>query len=252
MIRYLLLYLITFAGLVLAAIYPELSILALIATAALLFGTLVRWRRDERPFRDLGFPADPGWWKTLLLSTAAGIVTAVFITGFLAVTGLISIDWRFEPGALKPSLFFYTFIYTALIAASEEIIFRGVFFQLFSSRYRLAAAAVFSALLWAIFHLPAMSGDQVPVVGILLGLISFTASGIFLALLVGSSGLLWIPIGIHYGYNLGSSMLGAVFSAEITGIPFVTGSPGWVPETGAAGAAIFSTIAIILWFIRRN
>ena len=44
-----------------------------------------------------------------------------------------------------------------------------------------------------------------------------------------------MPIGIHYGYNLAFRAFGALFSAEISGPPYLAGASGWFPETGIIG-----------------
>jgi hypothetical protein len=98
-----------------------------------------------------------------------------------------------------------------------------------------------------------MVGDHVPGALVVLGMGSFTAFGIGLALasvIVG--GTLWVAMGIHYGYNLGSSLLGATFSLEIAGDPVVIGSSDWVPETGLIGVAVWTAFALLLLALYRE
>ena len=95
-----------------------------------------------------------------------------------------------------------------------------------------------------------MAADNTLAYQLAIGLLTFTAFGTALALAaVLAGGSLWVPIGVHYGYNLAFSTLGVFFSPEISGAPFLTGAPGWFPETGILGLIVWSLIAAIL-FVR--
>lgn len=247
MMRYLGLYVVAFAGLLAGTYVPDLSILTPLSTAVLLFGAIGLWLLDKRPFRDLGFPKRSRWLTQLVVSIAVGLALAILFAVILVVSGQATVSPGQPIGGRLPQLLFSTFVFTALIAASEEILFRGCYFQVIRGRYTLFIGSIFSALLWAISHIPAMAGDGVPGALILLGMVTFTAFGVALSLSsVVAGGSLWVPIGLHYGYNLGSSSLGAMFSLEIVGAPVITGSSGWVPETGLLGAAVGMVIALIL------
>lgn len=247
MIRYLALYVIAFAGSVAGTYVPTLSFLSPLSLAVLLFGAIGLWLFDKRPFRDLGFPKSARWPHQLGLSIATGLAIVILFVVILVVSGEVTISPGQPLGGRLPQLVFFTFVFTALIAASEEIIFRGSYFQVIRGRYTLLIGAFTSALLWAIFHLPAMVGHGVPGAPIVLGMVTFTAFGLVLVLssLI-AGGSLWVPIGIHYGYNLGYSILGAIFSLEIVGAPILTGSSGWVPETGLIGVFVWVALALLL------
>jgi hypothetical protein len=70
--------------------------------------------------------------------------------------------------------------------------------------------------------------------------------------LASSPGRLWLAIGLHYGYNLGFSALGALFSTELLVSPLLAGYPGWMPETGLLGAAAFLALAAAYWQVAKN
>ena len=188
----------------------------------------------------------------LLALTTSGVAIVLLFVLLFSLSGLVAIDWRLEPASIQASLFVNTFIYTALIATSEEAILRGIFLQIFLACKRMVQAAVFWALLWAVFHLPSQAGDQEPLWGMALGLTSFIAAGTLLGLVAAGSSFLWIPIGLHYGYNLGFSLLRAAYTLEVTGPPFLTGVAGWISETGLIGAGVWTIVALIIWSLFRN
>jgi membrane protease YdiL (CAAX protease family) len=246
--RYLGLYIVALAGSIAGANLSGLSFLTPLSLAILLFGTLGLWRLDNRPFRALGFPKAARWPLQLVLSALAGIGMVLLFLAIILVTNSATITAKGEINGSLPPLIFRTFVWTALIAASEELIYRGVYFQVLSGRATVAIGAISSAALWAVSHLPGMAADDVLIYQMILGMLTFTAFGIALAfatVLAGSS--LWVPIGIHYGYNMAFSTFGALFSAELTGPPYLTGAPGWSPETGIVGVGVWTIVAAILF-----
>ena len=172
----------------------------------------------------------------------------LLILAIILATNSATITAKGELSSSLPPLIFRTFVWTALIAASEEIIFRGGYFQVLSGRATIVVGAISSAVLWAISHLPGMAADDILIYQMVLGLLTFTAFGTALAFAsVSAGGSLWVPIGIHYGYNLAFSTFGVLFSAEITGPPYLAGAPGWSPETGIVGVIVWTIVAVILF-----
>ena len=113
----------------------------------MLFGSIGLWRLDVRPFRDLGFPKGARWLPQLALSTLAGIGIVLLFFVIAMLTRSVTVTTKQELAASLPPLLFRTFVYTALIAASEEIIFRGAYFQVLRGRYAMITAAIASAAL---------------------------------------------------------------------------------------------------------
>jgi len=248
MIRYIGLYILAFAGLTAGASFSNLSFLTPLSLAILLFGSIGLWRLDGRSFRDLGFQKGARWLPQLALSTLAGIGIVLLFIVVAVLTRSASIAAKQELSASLAPLIFKTFVYTGLIAASEELIFRGVFFQVFRERTTMIVAVVVPAALWAVFHLPGMAADGVLTYQLIVGLLTFSAFGATLAFAAMlASGSLWLPIGVHYGYNLAFSFIGAFFSTELSGAPFLTGGSGWFPETGIIGLIVWAIAAVFLY-----
>jgi CAAX protease family protein len=97
----------------------------------------------------------------------------------------------------------------ALAAAiGEEIVFRGAVFRLIDERFGTTAALVFSAALFALLHLLNAGATLQSTVAIAL------ESGVLLAVAFVSARTLWLPIGIHFGWNFTE---GSVFGAAVSG-----------------------------------
>lgn len=251
--RYLIVYLFALAGLSVAARLPVLTVLTPLSMTLLLAGAIIFWLLQEHPFRALGFPRTVSWLKQLAASTVAGIAIALLFAAILIGSGLVTINPGISSGIDPLPLLIFTVVWTALIAVSEELIFRGVYFQKFRERYSIMVAALLSAALWSIFHLPSMAADGLPTADMLFGFLTFVAFGVALALSAQlGGGSLWVPIGIHYGYNFGFSLLGAMLSFENSGPPLLTGSPGWVPETGLIGLIVWSILALGIFGLCRR
>ena len=247
MVRYSLLFIFALVGLASGSLVSGASLLTPLSLALLLIGSLLLWRREGSSFRGLGFHPSSRWPLQLLgaMAIGAGIVALFSLT--LAWSGALSLAARDGLDERLPQLLLQVFILTALVAVSEELIFRGVYFQKLRLSFHFWIGVIGSTALWALIHLPAMAGDGVPLGGILLGLLTFLGFGVFLSLaMVIAGGSLWVPIGIHYGYNLAFSALGAFYSVEIVGQPIITGYPGWAPETGAVGALVWLGLAFLL------
>lgn len=254
MFPFLALYVLALAGLSAAAAVPSLGFLSPLSLAVLLFGSIGLWRMENRPFRELGFPKSARWPLQLLISFGVGIVIVLVLVGILLLTGLVDVEPKESAEISIRQIVQFALIVPALIAASEEIVFRGCYFRVIGRRYILMVGILASATLWAFTHVPAMAGDGVSPLGIVFGMATFISWGTALSLsflIYGRS--LWVPIGLHYGYNLAFSLLGALFLTDVLGAPLLTGSSGWVPETGVIGFVAWAGLALLaLWLARRR
>jgi membrane protease YdiL (CAAX protease family) len=247
MSRYLALYAVALTVLVAGAAVPALAFFTPFGLGILFLGALTLWRLDGRLFADIGFPDAARWPWQLGAGVAAGLLLTALLTAALVLTGLATLGPGRAAGANLQPLILFAFVWPALIAASEEIVFRGCYYQVIYERFNLFAGAAVSAALWAAFHLPALASDGVPPLLMALGLLSFVAfgSGLSLAFVLAGASL-WLPIGIHYGYNLGFSLIGALFTVEIADAPVLTGAAGWVPETGIVGVIGLALFAAVM------
>jgi membrane protease YdiL (CAAX protease family) len=123
-------------------------------------------------------------------------------------------------------------------AMAEEVAFRGYPFQRLVDAAGGTAAIVFSSALFGVVHLRNPHAS-------VFSLINTIVFGVLLAIAYLRTQALWLPWGLHFGWNL---TLGFVFGLPVSGIPqfavVVRGTadgPGWLTggaygiEGGAAG-----------------
>jgi uncharacterized protein len=138
-----------------------------------------------------------------------------------------------------------------LAAVFEEIIMRGYIFALLEATWGGLAAIVGSALIFSAFHL--IKHPRMPLI--------FALNAIFFGLITGYArfltGTLWVPIGLHFGWNLA---MGPIFGLPCSGRTYDGGivccavdGPEWVtgglysPDAGLLGTAalIIATATLI-------
>ena len=125
------------------------------------------------------------------------------VVGVLALMGVyridsVNIDWV---GLL---LSFSAF---SIVAVCEEVLFRGILFRMIDERYGALLAFIISSLTFGAVHL--MTVDFWTAMAI------SAEAGFMLAAAYKFRNNLWIPIGIHWGWNF---TLGPVFGVGVSGI----------------------------------
>lgn len=118
----------------------------------------------------------------------------------------------------------------ALLAAiGEEVVFRGAVFRIVEERWGTSVALAVSAVLFGALHACNEGATIAGIVGVAL------EAGVLLGIAYSLTRRLWLPIGIHLGWNFAE---GGIFGAAVSGgasaglLHFtLTGSPLW---TGAA------------------
>jgi membrane protease YdiL (CAAX protease family) len=144
-----------------------------------------------------------------------------------------------------------------LAGVGEELLFRGIVFRLFEEMFGSFAALLVSALFFGAVHLANQGAT----------LTSGAAIAIEAGLLLGAaymwSRTLWLPIGLHFGWNFAES---AIFGSVVSGIAFkgvlhttltgpelLTGGK-FGPEASvvAVGLCAAAALAIALRAVRRG
>jgi membrane protease YdiL (CAAX protease family) len=175
-----------------------------------------------------------------------GIVIPFLLLAILSSAGFV--ERALETGMHRPNLWqiLRTILLPMLIVCSEEIAFRGYFFQRLSMRYGVIVGAIGSAALWGIMHIPGMASDGGPSYSIAMGTLTFISWGVALSCVFEIYGAsLWAPIGIHYGYNLGFSIVGLAVGIDAIGPAVMIGHGRWIPETGLVGFVCWTAIALL-------
>jgi len=222
---------------VLAVAFPSLAWLSPLTFVLLLpLGAIWIWRRDGRAFADLGYRLSAGWLRRLAAGLVFGLVIPVLFTVVPVLGGWITVAPRTEsPGDFVLYLLL-TMLKMFFIVGIEELVFRGFFIQTLGRKIPLAPAVILASLLWATGHIASMAASGIPAGQIAIGMITFIFWGVALSmgfLKTGKS--LWLPYGIHFGINIGSSLLGWFLITTPNAPQWWMGHPSFMPETGWIG-----------------
>ncbi len=148
---------------------------------------------DRRPLTDIGLESGRrSGWNFLIGVVFSGIAAATMLAApLLAGTGHIVA--RQNSAFTWPTLGFYL-VSLLLAAAGEEMIFRGYAFQLLVEKIGPFATVLPVGVVFGLAH---SSNPNVTLIGVL--------NTILWGILLGYSFLrsrdLWLPIGLHYGWN---------------------------------------------------
>ena len=106
--------------------------------------------------------------------------------------------------------------------AAEEVLFRGLLFQILGIRWGLKPAVLISAVLFALLHIFNMNIN-------LLAFTNLALFGVFAALYAVREGSLWGVFALHSAWNWAQSNL---FGMEVSGLPTRLGALINMEETG--------------------
>ncbi|QVQ53967.1 CPBP family intramembrane metalloprotease [Spiractinospora alimapuensis] len=150
------------------------------------------------------------------------------------------------------------FGFMAAAAVTEEVLFRGVLLRLIEERVGTWIALLTTAVLFGAWHLPNPNASLWGALVVTLG------GGTMLAAAYVATRSLWLPIGLHFGWNFAAA---AIFSTEVSGndtaqglLDASTSGPTLVsggefgPEASAYSIVcpMIATVALLWWARRRG
>ncbi|KOT40703.1 CAAX protease [Streptomyces caelestis] len=226
--------------------------LALGGLTAVLAVLVYRWvvgRTERRPVTELDPDgAAPALGRGTLIGVVmfGMVVTNLFTAGDYEVHGLGS-----------PSGAVGLFGFMAAAAVTEELLFRGVLFRIVEEYLGTWIALALTALLFGLAHLPNPDATAWGAFAI-----AIEAGGMLAAAYVATRNL-WVPIGVHFGWNFAA---GGVFSTVVSGndteqglLDSTTSGNEWItggdfgPE-GSVYSVLFGVLLTIafLWLAHRR
>lgn len=240
---------------------PEADIL-LWQTVSLISVTLSvyiarRWL-DKRSFASLGLRISPRMWKDILVGflitfPMMGLIYLLeWALGWLHFEGFA---WQFDPWGvvLRGTLAF--FVLFVLVAWGEELLSRGYHLQTLESGLNTFWAVLLSSAVFGVAHLGNPNATWVSALGILL-------AGLFLSWGYLSTRQLWLPMGLHLGWNF---FEGVGFGFPVSGLDIypltritVSGPELWTggafgPEAGLIVIpALILGSGLIWWYASRE
>ncbi len=168
-----------------------------------------------------------------------GFAMIAIVLAALWAGGLASVDIRaaFPTGLILGATALGLFLNTVF----QEVMFRGFIFRAILQHYSIVTSIIVSSVLFVAIH-GAIIGEPWPMAGI--GLLNLFAAGIMLSLAYLRTKSLWLPIGLHFGWNFAQASLGLAVTGQviqdrqslfaINGAPIITGGPFGI-EGGLAG-----------------
>ncbi|MFH9197259.1 lysostaphin resistance A-like protein [Streptomyces anulatus] len=216
--------------------------------AVLVYGWVVR-RTEHRPSTEVareGAEAAIGRGMLIGVAMFGAVIANIFVNAHYEINGLGSVT-----GAVG------LFGFMAAAAVTEELIFRGVLFRIIEERAGTWIALALTGVLFGASHLLNPNASLWGAFAIAI------EAGAMLAAAYAATRNLWLPIGLHFGWNFAAA---GIFSVEVSGnntpqglLDTVTSGPTWVtggdfgPE-GSVYAVLFGALLTIgfLWLAHRR
>lgn len=217
-----------------------------------------RWL-DKRSFKSLGLKLNRQTYLDILAGVGITFLQMGFIylvmfgLGWLTFTGFA---WEIDPIATVISNVLIFFIAFVFVAWNEELQARGYHLQTIASGLNLFWGVILSSAVFGLQHLVNPNATWVSTAALFL-------AGIFFAYAYIRTKQLWLPMGLHLGWNF---FEGVVFGFPVSGLDIyaltrieVTGPVLWTggafgPEAGliVLPALILGALLIYLYTTKRH
>lgn len=222
--------------------------LSTFAAGALANGLLVRmYERSQLSAFGMAWSGSSG--RELWVGIAGGAGAAAAIFCFALATRMADIERAPAPRSWPLDLA-YILVLLAFGAVGEELLFRGYAFQLMVRRMGEFASVLPVAVIFGVAHM----GNQ----GVtLLAIFNTILWGVLLGYAYLLTRALWLPIGLHFGWNAAMPVLGVNLSGFTMGVPgyALHWSAGDLWSGGAygfEGSVLTTVIVVVLFFVLRR
>jgi membrane protease YdiL (CAAX protease family) len=198
-----------------------LTLIVGVATAVVLvfvYARVVRWSERREPVEVAAKGAPAAVLRGLLIGVgmfAAVILNIAFLGGY-QVNGL---------GSVMGALGLVGFMASAVV--TEELIFRGILFRIIEERTGTLIAMTLTGVVFGLMHLVNPDAS-------LWGAIAITIeAGFMLAAAYAATRTLWVPIGLHFGWNFAAA---GIFGTVVSG----NGKPQGLLDGVTSGPALLT------------
>jgi membrane protease YdiL (CAAX protease family) len=203
---------------------------------------------ERRPLPDIGLHISRSSWQNLLFGLAGGIGSAcmVLVPPLVAGQARIVSTPSDVPGG---GTFAFVTILLAIGAAGEEILFRGYAFQLLIANAGPWKVILPVGILFAFMH--ANNPDVTYI-----ALANTAGFGVVFGYAVLRSRDLWLPIGLHFGWNFALPIFGVNVSGlkmKMTGHELVWSAGqlwsggDYGPEASLLTSVVMVALSVYLW-----
>jgi uncharacterized protein len=225
------------------------STLSAFAAAAVANAVVVRIYERGR-LADVGLGGSPSSGREFLTGTAAGVVAAVCVVGVPVALRMARFDR--DPAGVEHRWASLAFGGLALFfgVMGEELLFRVYAFQLLIRSLGPFATILPTSVIFGLMHSGNLNVS-------FLGIVNTIAWGILLGYAVWRTGALWLPIGLHFGWNVTLPLLGSNLSGFTMGVTGYTldwnvGVLWSGGGYGVEGSLLTTAIVVALFFVLRR
>ena len=191
-----------------------------------------------------------GWtkasWREFLLGIGSGAAAACLVLLLPVVAGVASFEK--VPGSehVWSSLIFVSFV-LLFGAFGEEMLFHGYAFQLLIRRLGAFATILPAAVIFGLAHMDNPHSN-------LLGVGNTMLWGVLFGYAYLRTNALWLPIGLHFGWNVALPMFGANLSGFTMGVTgyalhWTAGALWSGGDYGPEGSLLTTAIVVALFFV---
>jgi uncharacterized protein len=188
----------------------------------------------------------------LIAGFIGGVALMSLVFGVLMVCNAYHVT-----GVGSASVLWLAFVSSLVAGVFEELLFRGVLFKLIEESWGSYMALAISSLFFGAAHLFNPNATVLSAVAIMV------EAGIFLGAAYMLTRRLWLPIGLHIGWNFTE---GGIFGTSVSGtaprgwLQATTSGPAWLsggefgPEASVVTVAICGAIgiALVLWVAKHG
>jgi hypothetical protein len=212
--------------------------------AAVAANALVMWIFERASVADIGL----GWNRASIRNLLVGLAGGTGAACLVLVGPVVCRVAEFQAAAGAESrvrTMLYVTVVLMLGAIGEEMLFRGYAFQVLVGRLGPFATILPVGILFGMAHASNLSVTP-------LGVVNTMAWGILLGYSFVRSGDLWLPIGLHFGWNWALPMFGvnlSGFTMEVTGyaLHWKVG-PLWSGGAYGPEGSILTSVVVLLLF----
>ncbi|MEO8025518.1 MAG: CPBP family intramembrane glutamic endopeptidase [Bryobacteraceae bacterium] len=219
------------------------SVMAVFASAAIANGVSLRIHEGSR-MTQVGLAWSTGARRTLFAGIGMGAVAAVAVMLVPVVFGLASLEFKTSPQ--WPSLLFVSAV-LLFGAFGEELLFHGYAFQVLVRTFGAFSTILPVSILFGLAHMGNNSAT-------ILGILNTILWGVLLGFAYVRTGTLWLPIGLHYGWNWALPLFGVKlsgFTISVTGLTVRWNSGVLVSggDYGPEGSLLTTAIVVVLFYM---
>lgn len=225
----------------LAQLTQSVIVLAVPAVLAILF--MARFV-EHKPLAVFGVTFHERWQNDLLLGLGISAGMLAFMLIGSALFSQLRITWTAGETPVPSMLF--TLLLLIVAAANEELVFRGYPMQVLMRGIGVWPAMMLMSVLFGLLHANNPNAT-------LLGTLNTILAGLMLSVAYLKTRSLWLPYGIHLGWNVGLGMIlgfplsgldiGSLWTSQTTGGELIVGG-SYGPEAGLLATIVFSAAAV--------